>query len=72
MAVTITMAQGSTDPDHPNVLLVIADDLGVDPIPGYPGNGIKAHMPHLEEMMAEGLTFDNFWSQPIRQSYGSS
>jgi len=57
-------SQGSTDPSKPNILLIIADDLGIDPVPGYPGTGIKAHMPNLENMMASGITFDNFWSQP--------
>jgi len=57
-------SQGSTDPIRPNILLIIADDLGVDPTPGYPGSGIKAHMPNLESMMSSGVTFDNFWSQP--------
>ncbi|MEC8931786.1 MAG: hypothetical protein VX290_03225, partial [Candidatus Latescibacterota bacterium] len=31
----------------PNILLIIADDLGLDATPGY-GDGIKAHMPVLQ------------------------
>ncbi|MFT7604515.1 MAG: arylsulfatase A-like enzyme, partial [Saprospiraceae bacterium] len=49
----------------PNILLIIADDVGVDPVPNYPLNAIKANMPNLEALMAEGLTFDNAWSNPI-------
>ena len=50
---------------NPNILLVIADDVGVDPVPNYPPNTIKANMPNLEALMMQGLTFDNAWSNPI-------
>ena len=55
----ITFAQ------QPNVLFIIADDIGVGPIPNYLPNTTKANMPHLEAMMNEGLTFDNVWSNPV-------
>lgn len=50
---------------QPNILLVIADDVGVDPIPNYTPNTVKANMPNLEGLMSEGLTFDNAWSNPL-------
>jgi len=49
----------------PNILLVIADDIGVGEIPNYPPSVIKANMPHLEALMQQGLTFDNAWSNPV-------
>jgi arylsulfatase B len=49
----------------PNVLLIIADDLGLDPTPGYLPGPTKAAMPHLESLMASGLTFDNVWANPL-------
>lgn len=49
----------------PNVLLVIADDLGLDPVPGYLPGPQKATMPRLGAMMAQGLTFDNVWVDPL-------
>jgi len=52
------------DTTPPNILLIIADDLGLDPVPGYPGQGTKASMPHLQQLMSEGITFDRFWSNP--------
>jgi len=61
---SISYSQSSVDPTHPNILLIIADDLGIDPVPGYPGTGEKAQMPHLESLMSSGLVFDNAWSQP--------
>lgn len=49
----------------PNILLIIADDLGIDATPGYPIGAIKPNMPHLQKMAQEGLTFDNVWSFPL-------
>lgn len=50
---------------QPNVLLVIADDLGLDPTPNYLPGPQKANMPNLEALMADGLTFDNAWADPL-------
>lgn len=50
---------------QPNILLIIADDLGLDPTPGYLPGPTKAAMPHLESLMASGLTFDNVWANPL-------
>ncbi len=49
----------------PNVLLVIADDLGLDPVPGYLPGPQKATMPRLASLMAQGLTFDRVWADPL-------
>jgi arylsulfatase A-like enzyme len=46
----------------PNILLVVADDLGLDATPGYPEGKVKAKMPTLENMQDNGITFDNFCS----------
>lgn len=50
---------------QPNILLIIADDLGLDPVPGYMAGPEKASMPNLEALMAQGLTFDNVWADPL-------
>ena len=55
---------GSGD-SSPNVLLIIADDLGVDATPGYPVGAEKARMPTLTGLQAEGVIFDNFWVYPV-------
>ncbi|MBK9177008.1 MAG: sulfatase-like hydrolase/transferase [Flavobacteriales bacterium] len=49
----------------PNILLIIADDMGVDPVPNYMPGPQKAVMPNLEALMADGLTFDNVWADPL-------
>ena len=49
----------------PNVLLVIADDLGKDATPNYPEGSIKPFMPNLQSLISSGITFDNLWSYPV-------
>lgn len=55
----------ATSAQQPNVLLIIADDLGLDPTPNYLPGPQKAAMPNLEAMMANGITFDNVWADPL-------
>lgn len=50
--------------DHPNILLIIADDLGLDATPNFSIGDIKPAMPNLDNLMNEGLTFSNVWSNP--------
>jgi arylsulfatase A-like enzyme len=51
--------------DHrPNILLVIADDMGVDASPCYPVGDQKPNMPVLEELCRTGVVFENVWSNP--------
>ncbi|MCL3782607.1 DUF1566 domain-containing protein [Prolixibacteraceae bacterium JC049] len=51
--------------DYPNILLIIADDAGIDPISGYTTGNIKPQMPTLDKLQKEGITFDNVWSAPV-------
>ncbi len=50
---------------QPNILLVIADDLGLDATPGYSEGSVKPNMPHLQQLALDGLTFDQVWADPI-------
>jgi arylsulfatase A-like enzyme len=49
----------------PNILLVIADDMGLDATPGYTIGSIKPNMPTLQTMMNSGIRFNNLWSNPV-------
>ncbi len=49
----------------PNVLLVIADDVGVDMINGYGFGGLKPTTPTLDSLRGVGVTFENCWSAPV-------
>lgn len=49
---------------QPNILLIIADDMGLDATPNYSVGAEKPNMPILEGLMREGITFDNAWAYP--------
>lgn len=48
----------------PNILLLIADDLGKDAIGGYSEGSIKPNTPNIDAIRTNGLTFNNFWVNP--------
>ncbi len=48
----------------PNILLIIADDLGKDAINGYTEGSIKPNTPHIDALRNSGLMFTNFWANP--------
>ncbi|MEL7424692.1 MAG: sulfatase-like hydrolase/transferase [Bacteroidota bacterium] len=51
--------------DQPNILLIIADDLGVDALNGYQESQLLPTTPHLDELRAQGITFTNAWATPV-------
>lgn len=48
----------------PNILLVIADDFGVDSSPCYDDGDQKPSMPTLERLCAAGVVFEHAWATP--------
>ena len=50
---------------HPNVLLIIADDLGNDMLAGFNEYEINPLTPTLDSLRASGISFTNVWSSPI-------
>lgn len=50
--------------NSPNILLIIADDLGKDAISGYTEGSIKPNTPNLDALRNSGITFNNFWAYP--------
>lgn len=48
----------------PNILLIIADDMGLDACPGYEIGSEKPFMPTLQSLINSGITFNNVWSNP--------
>lgn len=51
-------------PEPPNILLVIADDLGKDASAQYVEGDDPPATPVLDGLAAEGLIFENAWSNP--------
>ena len=50
--------------ESPNILLIIADDLGKDAINGFTEGSIKPNTPNIDAIRNKGLTFNNFWVNP--------
>ena len=48
-----------------NILLIIADDFGLDLSPCHHVGADKPRMPNLERMCNEGLVFDTVWVSPL-------
>lgn len=57
-------ASDNTDA-RPNILLIIADDMGVEATPGYSIGDSKPNMPNLESLADNGISFDNVWAYPL-------
>lgn len=49
---------------EPNILFIIADDMGKDALAGYAEGIIKPHTPNIDAIRKEGLSFNNFWTYP--------
>lgn len=53
----------------PNILFILADDLGVEALSAYNHNSSqavqKAITPNIDKLKAQGVTFDNVWSSPL-------
>jgi arylsulfatase A-like enzyme len=64
----VHVASGSAPSSKPNILLVIADDLGAEAVSLYPaltGNSGAVSIPNIEALAANGLVFDNAWASPV-------
>ena len=48
-----------------NVLLIIADDMGLDSTVGYNIGNQKPNMPNLEKLINSGVKFNNVWANPV-------
>mgnify|MGYP000226970874 CR=1 FL=1 len=50
--------------NSPNILFIIADDLGKDAINGFSEGTIKPNTPNIDAIRNSGLSFANFWVYP--------
>ncbi|MCB9898763.1 MAG: sulfatase-like hydrolase/transferase [Planctomycetes bacterium] len=48
-----------------NVLVIVADDLGVDRVAAYGEHPDPGHTPRLDQLASEGVLFRNCWSNPV-------
>jgi arylsulfatase A-like enzyme len=62
---SVTSLSAQTDPDFPNIVFMIADDLGVDYVKGYHDSNLLPNTPTLDSIRAQGITFENSFSTPM-------
>lgn len=55
---------GAVAETRPNILLIIADDLGVDASAQYPFSSDLPSTPTIDGLAAEGIVFENAWATP--------
>ena len=53
-----------TPSTQPNILFIIADDMGKDATAGFSEGAIKPNTPTLNSIKDAGLIFNNFWAYP--------
>ena len=55
-----------TPGSSPNIIFIIADDMGWDVFGDYPGiSGTKANTPTIDSLARNGITFTNYWVNPV-------
>lgn len=56
-------AEPNPNPSRPNILLIMADDLGIEGLECYGGTAYRT--PRLNELAATGLKFSHAYAQPL-------
>ena len=58
-------AHSADAPKKPNVIIMIADDVGYGDVGAFMGGGVRgAPTPNLDRMAAEGAKLTSFYAQP--------
>ena len=58
-----SMAWAQHDPNHPNVVFVLGDDMGFSGIHAYGGDGIPS--PNIDFLAENGIVCTNFRATPL-------
>lgn len=58
-----SVSDGAEPPPRPNIVVILADDLGYGDLACFGAKDIRT--PHLDKMAAEGLKLTSFYAQPI-------
>jgi arylsulfatase A-like enzyme len=64
LATALVVAAQTGSVTQPNILLIIADDLGLDSSNQYSYSQDKPRTPNLDALAASGIVFDNLWATP--------
>gem|GEM_PF-245739 len=58
-----TTGKSQTNPEKPNIILIMADDLGYETIGCY--GGTSYNTPRIDKMAEEGILFEHCYAQPL-------
>ncbi len=58
------ISEETITPSSPNILFIIADDMGKDATNGFSEGSIKPNTPNINNFMNSGITFSNCWVYP--------
>lgn len=59
----VAIRSGEAEPPRPNIVLIMADDMGYECVAANGGESYKT--PHLDRLAATGLRFEHCYSQPL-------
>lgn len=62
---SFSMLPAARGQDRPNILVVIADDMGVDALGSYGVGTSLAATPNLDALADRGIRFENVWASPL-------
>ena len=62
-------SQGLAQEEAQNVMIIVADDLGVEALAVYGIGQNPANTPNLDALAAEGIVFEDAWAYPICTPY---
>ena len=62
------LASSSGGEQPANVLLIVADDVGLDSVDAYQVSHIPAFTPNIDRLAEEGVMFRNVWANPTCSS----
>jgi len=68
LSLSLCILSDLTGKEQPNILLIMADDLGAENLASY-GNTIY-QTPNLDRLAAEGARFENAFSTPFVRPLG--
>ncbi|MFT7033823.1 MAG: arylsulfatase A [Cyclobacteriaceae bacterium] len=63
LSVSCSQPAKNNEPNKPNIILIMADDLGMETISTYGGESYQT--PNLDRLAAEGMKFQNCYSTPL-------
>lgn len=64
LALVLANVGHAGDPEPPNLLVITLDDVGIDRFPSYGVHPVPVVMPVMEQLIAQGVTFDRVWAMP--------